>query len=193
MPILTAYGHSWVHGLGATAPRRRLVDLVACSLGLHADNRGVSGTSSRQTADLVRLSPPPPSPAFLLMTGLNDGRLHGASPGAMDGYRSALDAILRAVFTSSRDAVVAVVEQPHLLDYSGYPPHDRSSDRIVDRGNEVLRDTVARHDRAVAVRVLGWDEHSMLDSDTVHPNDSGHSAVARAVAATLMVLVGGGA
>ncbi|WP_219416769.1 SGNH/GDSL hydrolase family protein [Pseudonocardia nigra] len=189
MSRLTAYGHSWVQGAGASAPHRRLVDLTACSLGLLPDSRGVGGTLSTQTAELVRRVAPPPSAAYLVMTGLNDIRLRGDSRRALHEYGSALDAVLGAVALASPAAVVAVVEQPHLLDYSGHAPHDRGTDGLVDRGNDALREVVARHAGAVAVHAEGWDRHTMLDEDTVHPNDAGHAAVAQAVAAALKALL----
>ncbi len=184
MRTLTAYGHSWVRGSGATAPERGFVDLVARSFDLWVDNRGVSGTLSTQTAELVCRAAPPFSAAYLVMTGLNDSRLHGGSPRALGEYGSALDAILRALLLASPEATIAVVEQPRLLDYSGYAPHDRGTDELVDRFNDVLRQVVARSDRAVAVPVDGWDVSAMLDVDTVHPNDMGHAEIARAVAVT---------
>ncbi|TDE01989.1 GDSL-type esterase/lipase family protein [Jiangella asiatica] len=185
MRVLTAYGHSWVGGAGASSVATRLVNLTARALGLDADNRGVSGTASTETAELVRRQPPPPAAAFLIMTGLNDARLNGLSPDGIDRYRAALSEIVTAVTTAAPGAYVVLVEQPRLLDYSGYPPHDRGSDDAVDRYNDVLREVAARFDRAIAARVDGWDPYTMLDDDAVHPNDAGHDAVARAAGAAV--------
>lgn len=186
MRTLTAYGHSWVQGTGASGPDRRLVTITARALGLEADNRGVSGTLSTQTAALVREQPPPRSAAFLVLTGLNDVRLYGDVPA---GYGAALDAVLRAIALASPGAPVTVVEQPHLLDYAGHVPHDRGSNGLVDRANGVLREVATGFDAAVTVRVTGWEPHTMVAEDGVHPNDAGHAEVARAVAATLTRLV----
>jgi lysophospholipase L1-like esterase len=180
MRALTAYGHSWVGGAGASSPATRLVDRTAAALGLAVDNRGVSGTVSTDTAELIRRHPPPPFAAFVIMTGLNDVRLHGRSRAAEGWYRAALIEILTAVTTAAPAAAVVAVEQPHLLDYSGYPPHDSGSDDVVDRYNMVLHEVVSRFDGVVTARVDGWDPHTMLDEDAVHPNDAGHEAIARA-------------
>jgi hypothetical protein len=37
-----------------------------------------------------------------------------------------------------------------------------------------------RHRQAVLVHVDGWDPTTMLDDDTVHPNDLGHATLAAA-------------
>ena len=37
-----------------------------------------------------------------------------------------------------------------------------------------------RHRQAVLVHVDGWDPATMLDDDTVHPNDLGHATIAAA-------------
>ncbi|WP_162605981.1 SGNH/GDSL hydrolase family protein [Jiangella aurantiaca] len=182
---LTAYGHSWVGGAGASAPTTRLVDRTARALGLRVDNRGVSGTASPDTAALIRREPPPPSAAFLIMTGLNDARLHGLSARGTEQYREALAQILTAVTTTAPAAAVVMVEQPHLLDYSGYAPHDQGSDDAVDRYNAILSEVANMFDAAVTARVADWDPGSMLDDDAVHPNDAGHAAVARAATAAL--------
>lgn len=182
MRALTAYGHSWVQGTGASAPDRRLATIAARAPGLAADNRGVSGTASTRTAGLVRAQPPPQAAAFLVLTGRNDVRLHGEVPA---GYGAALDEVLRAIASASPGAPVAVVEQPHLLDYGRHAPHDRGSSALVERANEVLREVVADVGGAVAVRVTGWDPHTMLAEDAVHPNDAGHAEVAAAVTAAV--------
>jgi len=51
---LAAYGHSWVVGAGASRPDRCLVDTAALLLEMTPINRGVGGTSSAQTAELIR-------------------------------------------------------------------------------------------------------------------------------------------
>lgn len=188
---LTAYGHSWVGGAGASAPTTRLVDRTARALGLRVDNRGVSGTASPDTADLIRREPPPPSAAFLIMTGLNDARLHGRTARGTEQYREALTQILAAITTTAPAAAVVLVEQPRLLDYSGYAPHDQGSDDAVDRYNAVLSEVASRFDAAVTARVADWEPGSMLDDDAVHPNDAGHAAVALAATAALAVTADG--
>jgi len=185
VPALTTYGHSWVQGAGATSPQRRLAQRAARGLGLRLDNRGVGGSLSTQTAELVARGVPPASAAYLVMTGLNDVRLHGDSARAMGELRDSLDRILDALRAASPAAPIAVVEQPHLLDYTLHPPHDRGSDALVDRGNSVLREVAGRHPGAVVVSVHRWDRLRMLADDTAHPNDDGHAEVARAVVPAL--------
>lgn len=181
MNQLTAYGHSWVQGDGATGPHRRLVDVAAHALGCPADNWGVGGTLSSHTAELVSRQPPPRSGIYLLMTGLNDARLHGGSPAALERYEGALGTVLHALSRRSPQAFVVAVEQPHLADYSWHAPHDRGSDAYVDAYNAVLRRMVGGYPRALLTVVAGWTPGTMLAADTVHPNDAGHSRIARAV------------
>ncbi len=191
MPALTTYGHSWVQGAGASGPQRRLVNRAARGLGLQVDNRGVGGSLSIQTAELVARDVPPASSAYLVMTGLNDVRLYGESAGAMGELRDALDSILGALRAASRAAPVAVVEQPYLLDYTSHPPHDHGSDELVDRCNAVLRVVAGRHRGTVVVPVHRWDRLGMLADDAVHPNDDGHAEVADAVVVALRGVLAG--
>jgi lysophospholipase L1-like esterase len=176
---LTAYGHSWVDGDGASDPRRTLAVLVADALGLTLDNRAVGGSRSTATADLVATRPPSPSRVVLLMTGLNDVRLLGdAGPPEV---ATAVRTILTAVHQAVPQALVVVVEQPHLADYSRHAPHDRGSDALVDALNATLRDVAAEHPGVLLVPVPAWDAATMLAADTVHPNDAGHAYLASAV------------
>lgn len=182
MPTLAAYGHSWVQGDGATAAGNRLVEVAARELGLRACNLGVGGTSSIQTAALLAGRPAPPAELYLLMTGLNDARLHGQDPAGLDAYARALDVILGAFGSVSPGVRIIAVEQPQLLDYSLHAPHDRGSSEIVDRYNDRLRRSCTGRPGVAVVRVPGWDPESMLAEDTVHPNDAGHAQIGSAVA-----------
>lgn len=181
MPILAAYGHSWIQGDGATSPANRLVNVAARTLGHRACNLGVGGSLSVETAALVSWQAPRPAEMYLLMTGLNDARLHGESQADLREYTAALALIFKAFRAASSDAIVIAVEQPHLLDYSLHGPHDRGSSKVVDWYNTRLRQ-VARDFGLVVVAVTGWDPGSMLAADTVHPNDAGHAQIGRTVA-----------
>lgn len=182
MPILAAYGHSWVQGDGASTPQNRLVEVAARELHLQPRNLGVGGSASTDTAELLARQPPPVAALYLLMTGLNDARLHGADPAGLEEYSLALDVILGALRGARPDAPIIAVEQPHLLDYSLYPPHDQGAGDIVDRYNEQLRRSCAGWPGVVVVTVPHWDAESMLAADTVHPNDSGHAQIGSVVA-----------
>jgi len=181
MHRLTAYGHSWVHGTGATGYDRCLVALAARSLGSAADNRGVGGTLSTQTAELASRQEPSGATTFLLITGLNDARLHGSCVAGLDRYSAALHSIFRAFRATSPEALIVAVAQPHLLDYSLHAPHDRGSDEDVDAYNGRLREVVGNHSGTLLVTVGAWDPRTMLAEDTVHPNDAGHATIARTV------------
>lgn len=178
---LTAYGHSWVAGDGASRPSRRFVDLAAWRLGYVPTNLGAGGSSSPDTAALVSREPAPASAMYVVMTGLNDARLHGASPDALEAYAEALQTIFSALSRASPAALTIAAEQPHLLDYSLHAPHDRGTNEILDAYNQQLSVVAGRHPRVVVATVSGWDPTAMLSADTVHPNDAGHAAVAGAV------------
>jgi lysophospholipase L1-like esterase len=178
---LTAYGHSWVDGDGASGRAHTVAALVAAGLGLELDNRAVGGSGSTATAEVVRAGPPAAGGVVLVMTGLNDGRLHGPTPRALEAYADALRTILVTVREAVPDAVVVTVEQPRLVDYARHAPHDQGSHDVVDLLNETLRRVAAEHPGVLVVPVPGWDAATMLADDTVHPNDAGHAYLATAV------------
>ncbi|MFJ5862592.1 SGNH/GDSL hydrolase family protein [Pseudarthrobacter sp. NPDC092439] len=181
MRLMVSYGHSWIDGDGASAPETCLAARVAAGLGLELDNRGVGGSSSTGTAGLVLADPPPPAALYLLMTGLNDLRLAGQSASALADYAESLRTVLGAVRTAAPEALVVAVVQPPLLDFSLYPPHNQGSNILVDTYNEALRQAIAGNSQAVLAEAPDWDAATMLDDDTVHPNDAGHACLARAV------------
>jgi lysophospholipase L1-like esterase len=180
MPRLALYGHSWVAGEAASRPQRRLSDLAAAGLGMAPVNLGVGGSSTVETASLVSRHGVVRAEAYLVLTGLNDARLHGTDPAALHAYSSALETVVTACEAAAPDAVVLLVQQPPLLDYRGYPPHDKGSPSAVDAYNRRMALAADRHRQAVLVHVDGWEPTTMLDDDTVHPNDLGHAAIAAA-------------
>ena len=181
MRLMVSYGHSWIDGDGASAPGARLSARVASGLGLELDNRGVGGSSSTGTAALVRADPPPPAALYLLMTGLNDLRLAGDSASGLADYAASLRTVLGAFRQAAPDALVVAVAQPPLVDFSLYAPHNLGSNTLVATYNAALRQAVATHPLAVLAEARDWDAATMLDEDTVHPNDAGHACLARAV------------
>jgi len=182
--LLVGYGHSWVAGEGATRPKRRLLHVAALRLGLTPVNLGVGGSSSAQTAALVRSEGAAPAEAYLVVVGLNDARLREEDPAALGAYALALDVVVGACIARSPGSVVLLVRQPPLEDYSRHAPHDRGSSAAVEAYNRQLELVAAGHPAAVVVRVPSWDARSMLAGDTVHPNDLGHAAIGLAVADT---------
>ena len=143
-------------------------------------NLGVGGSSTLEAAALVSRCGVVRAEAYLILTGLNDARLHGTDPAALDAYSSAMETVVTACEAAGPDAVVLLIEQPPLLDYSGYPPHDQGSLPALDAYNRRLALVADRHRQAVLVHVDGWDPATMLDDDTVHPNDRGHATLAAA-------------
>jgi lysophospholipase L1-like esterase len=180
MRRMVSYGHSWVDGDGASGPASCLAVQVAASLGLKLDNRGVGGSSSTGTAALVQAVPPPSAALYLLMTGLNDLRLGGDSASSLDQYTGALRTILAAFSHAGPAALVVVLAQPHLLDFSLHAPHNLGSNALVNTYNAELQRVAAEYPQVVVAEAAGWNAPTMLDEDTVHPNDAGHGCLARA-------------
>jgi len=179
--LLLAYGHSWVAGGSASQSDRCLVSVAARLLGMASTNCGVSGSSSVQTAELVRRDGVPIGQIYLLMTGLNDARLHGQDLEALDTFAGSLRTVLDAFASTSPTARIVLIEQPPLIDYSLHPPHNRGSTTAVHAYNERLTQVAARYPQAVVVTVSAWDASLMLADDTVHPNDLGHAVIGDAV------------
>ena len=182
---MVSYGHSWVDGDGASSAEASLAHRTARLLGLELDNRGVGGSNSTGTAALVTGDPPPPADLYLLMTGLNDLRLGGDAPPAIDAYCGALTAIFDAFTRVAPTAAVVALAQPHLLDFSLHAPHNKGSNALVDAYNHELRRIAASHPKVRVAEAADWEADSMLADDTVHPNDAGHRCLAQAAAAAV--------
>ena len=182
MRRMVSYGHSWVDGDGASSREACLAAQTAALLGLRLSNRAVGGSSSTGTAALVHATPPPQAHLYLLMTGLNDLRLGGDSEQSFHDYSAALRTIFAAFAASSPGARVVAIAQPHLLDFSLHAPHNRGSNILVDIYNGELRRVAANYPGVLVAEAADWSAHTMLDPDTVHPNDSGHRCLARAAA-----------
>lgn len=180
-PVMVSYGHSWVAGDGASFSRSSFAELAASQLGFALDNRAVGGSGSTATAELVASNPPPQAPLYVVMTGLNDLRLHGEESFALSAYSGALRRILTALRRTSPNSLVVAVAQPYLVDFSLYPPHNRGTNTLIDEYNSVLRRTCAEYSRAAPAEADDWEAALMLSDDTVHPNDAGHACLARAV------------
>jgi len=178
---LTAYGHSWVAGEGASEESLGFGELAAHRLGMVADNRGVGGSSTPETAGLIARHPPPGSELYVVMSGLNDARRDGADPRALEVYGVALASIFEGLARANPASVIVAVEQPHLLDYSLHPPHHRGSNEVLDAYNDRLRAVASDSPCVVLASVTGWDPATMLTDDTVHPNDAGHARMTQAV------------
>lgn len=178
---LSAYGHSWAGGAGATRRDRGFAALTARDLRLRHDDRAQSGSLSTETARLVTSNPPPPAGVFVLMTGLNDARRNGPSAGGRRMYGDALAVILRALRQSNPDAPVLALEQPYISDYAGYEPFHRASAAVIGAYNATLRLVASRHRTVVVVPIDGWTIDTMVSVDGVHPNDTGHRHLAQAV------------
>lgn len=178
---LVAYGHSWVDGDGASSRAACFAALAASELGLALDNRGVGGSRSSATAELITSDAPPAAVLYVVMTGLNDLRLHGGDPAALNDYAGALRRILTTLQRTSPESAVLILAQPHLVEFGLHAPHNRGSNQLIDRYNTVLQGCSAEYTRALVVEADGWDVHRMLAEDTVHPNDAGHTCLARAV------------
>ena len=183
MRLMVSYGHSWIDGDGASGPASCLAARVAAGLGLDLDNRGVGGSSSTGTAALVQADPPPGADLYLLMTGLNDLRLGGDTPSYLGQYADALRTVLAGFSEAAPDALVVAIAQPHLLDFSLHAPHNRGSNALVDTYNELLRRVAGEYSQVVVAEAAGWNAATMLDADTVHPNDAGHQCLAGAAVA----------
>ncbi|HJV98952.1 MAG TPA: SGNH/GDSL hydrolase family protein [Arthrobacter sp.] len=182
MRRMVSYGHSWVDGDGASGQDSCLAARVAAGLGLELDNRGVGGSGSTGTAALVQAAPPPPATLYLLMTGLNDLRLGGDAASFLEQYSASLRTIFAAFRQAAPEASVVALAQPHLLDFSLHAPHNAGSNALVDTYNAELRRVAADYPQVLVAEAAGWDAATMLDEDTVHPNDAGHSCLARAAA-----------
>lgn len=177
---MVAYGHSWVEGAGTSTQETCLAAKTAAGLGLELDNRGVSGSSSTGTTALTRADPPPRAAFYMLMTGLNDLRVGGDSASVHHQYTAALRTIFDAFRRAAPEGLVVAIGQPRLLDFSLHAPNNLGSNALVHTYNQRLVQVAAEYTRVVIAEAADWDAVTMLDPDTVHANDRGHSCLARA-------------
>lgn len=181
VPVLAAYGHSYVQGSAATRTTKRFVNIATTRLGFTLENNGVGDSVSTETAEMVTVSPPAAADYYVLMTGVNDARLYGWRCVAMDDYAIALGRIFDAFFAANSRCEVAAVAQPHLCNYSRHAPYDQGGDELIDAYNKRLGEVVGLYPQVKLATTGCWDKHTMLAVDTVHPNDLGHRELAQAV------------
>jgi lysophospholipase L1-like esterase len=179
VPVLAAYGHSWVKGSAATTTAKRFVNIAATRLGFALENMGIGGSLSVETAEMVTARPPVVLDFYVLMTGVNDARLYGWRSAALDDYGIALVRILDAFVAANPHCGVVTVAQPCLCDYSQHAPYDQSCDGLVDAYNSRIKEVAGRYPQVKLATARCWDKHTMLADDKVHPNDQGHRAFAR--------------
>jgi lysophospholipase L1-like esterase len=185
-PGIVSFGHSWVFGTGATARTNGFVGRLTRATGSPINNRSVSGSTAGEVAAVVEASTLGHLDAVLIMTGLNDARLRGASVDGIHHYERALDRIVRAFTKFSPDARILAIAQPPLLDYTLHAPFNRGSDAAIEAYNAALARGMAEAPHARVITVEGWNPVSMLAADTVHPNDKGHALIAHTLEPILL-------
>jgi lysophospholipase L1-like esterase len=171
-----------VTGSGASSPATRFVNVALSGLDKRwVDNRGVSGSTATDLATMLGASPPAQRAVYVVMIGNNEMRLNGMDGTAQAAYSTALDTIFAALRAAGPTSRIIAVPQPYLANYSLFSPYNNGSDAVVDAYNARLATAVAAVDGVMANPNL-WDKATML-ADGLHPNDSGHAELARAVAA----------
>jgi lysophospholipase L1-like esterase len=174
-PALYAYGHSFVAGHGIEP----WPVAVARELGLPLVNLGKPGDLLHQTVRLAKphRGRPNAEDVVLVELGDNDVRCHGDDRGWLARFERRMDRLVARL--SAHGATVFLLADPPLLDWS-------SPGTGAGRGSDAMW---AEYHAAVMARpnaidlTAGWDRHTMISPDRVHPNEAGVAALAAAVVA----------
>lgn len=201
---LVVFGDSLTAGVAATAVQYQWGSIYAATLGLPLLNRGVSGSilqnspdasgsarlnngRDRYVADLLGSSL---STRYAILYGLNDSRYTGA-PGSVNVSNFTVD--LTAVIDGLLGAGV-----PATSIAIGYPWIPDAGFSVGSSGfTGTNRDTLDAYAAAVYgvayakgvryARVYETMDQSGMDSDNIHPNNTGHAQIAAAFAASLVL------
>jgi lysophospholipase L1-like esterase len=168
-PRLLAFGDSITVGDGASAYTNGWAQLVARQTGLVLDNRAMSGTRMQEQQAAIAAATITPADTIVWLTGYNDMRIGTPLEDYRAGLRSALAGIPGAYVGNCLRMLAASY---------AIPPNDKGSDARVGDFNAVIAEEV----RAAGCRLV--DASAAYDprdsDDTIHPNDTGHAAIARA-------------
>jgi lysophospholipase L1-like esterase len=174
---LYVYGHSFVAGHGIEP----WPSAVAEELGLPLVNLGRSGDLVHQTLRLARPhgGRPHAGDIVLVEVGINDVRRHGDDRAWLARFERTLDQI--AARLSAHGAAVRLLADPPLLDWTSAAS---DAGRGSDEGWAEYHAAVMSRPGAIDL-AAGWDRHTMICPDLVHPNEAGVAALAAAVLAGL--------
>jgi lysophospholipase L1-like esterase len=176
-PALYTYGHSFVAGHGIEP----WPVAVAERLGLPLVNLGKSGDLVHQTRRLAKPHDgrPGAGDTVLVEIGLNDVRCHGDDRAWLARFERTLDRI--ATRLGAHGATVHLLADPPLLDWtSPGTSAGHGSDEVWAEYHAAVRSRPGAIDLTP-----GWDRHTMICPDRVHPNEAGVAALAAAVLAGL--------
>lgn len=79
---------------------------------------------------------------------------------------------------------IMLVKEPYLKDYSLSTSYPNGSDAVFDYFNTVIDQMASEFSNVVSVDLNAggyWDKNTMIQSDGVHPNDSGAQAIANTI------------
>ncbi|MCW3014437.1 MAG: Lipolytic protein family [Solirubrobacterales bacterium] len=177
------FGHSYVSGRDPDHDVTPWPDRAGQALGLQLDNRGIGGTESPETLEVVREYKPDPQDTIVIECILNDALRHGRS--GLDVWRQSVDAMLTHVTPAvPADRILLVLDPPprgsDQLTTDG-EPFTRTLRRYADAGQEVA----SRHGVRVLDLAPGWDTDRDISDDGLHPSEAGTQRIADLVSAAL--------
>jgi lysophospholipase L1-like esterase len=182
-PQLVTFGHSYVSGRQPDRAVTPWPDRVGQALGLQVDNRGVGGSESPQTLDLVRDYEPDRQDTVVIQCVLNDALRHGR--GGVAAWRQRVDAMLTHLRPAvAADHILLVLDAPTGGPYEPAAPGEPFTTVLrlyADAGRELAR----QHGVRVVDLAPGWDTGRDISEDGLHPSEAGTQRIAERVAAAL--------
>lgn len=204
---MLGYGDSITAGFNASDAAHRWLNLINATLGYTLINAGISATQLQNTVQnsvstigaaadnngqdtlASRVTALHPTKVFVLY-GLNDLRLNDVAYTTAK-YQASLDAVVSALLATGIGASNIYLGSPPYIPVASYAlgaPYDGGS----TVKHQAYRDAVAAVATIYSTRyidVYGWmiahGGDTLISVDGIHPNDSGHAAIANAFLSVL--------
>jgi lysophospholipase L1-like esterase len=207
LPVMVAFGDSIAAGVGATTTAQRWTDIVAATKSWYLINKGISSTALQNSVQnavstvggvadsngrdtyAARVTAYSPIWVFILY-GLNDLRLNDAGF-TVTNYQNDLGEIVDGIVAAGTPADHIVIGSPPYMD-----PDHYADGSPWNAGTTIKHVAYVAAAAAVATAkgtlykdiyqyMLDNGADTLLGADGIHPNDTGHAAIATAFLSVL--------
>jgi len=202
---LAVFGDSITAGSGASSLDRSWVHLLATTLGVTLDNRGISATVLQNSPDAAgqpranngfsryreHLLGDERADLIAILYGFNDAR-YTAAPSSLnhDGFRRDYTALIEGLLDAGyAGEAICLGSPPHIPDAgfavdaeNGFAGQSRVEFQRYVRTVELIARDAGTYYAPVNESMGANGADALVSADHVHPNDAGHAAIAEAFA-----------